>query len=111
MPAKADRSGARYVEVRRSYHDRYLALMHKKARNTLFQNGPCQGANSYYFDRHGDASLPTPFAPIWRWFRVRVTGLQSHRFEREIPPVVAADLASRGDLAQLGATGPEGGSA
>lgn len=108
---KADRNGARYVEVRRSYHDRYLALMHKKARNTLFQNGPCQGANSYYFDRHGDASLPTPFAPIWRWFRVRVTGLQSHRFEREIPPVVEADLASRGDLAQLGATGPEGGSA
>lgn len=82
---KAVRDQARYVEVRQEYHDHYLALMHRKAGNTLFQNGPCQGANSYYFDRHGDASLPTPFAPVWRWLRVRLTGLGSHRFERDYP--------------------------
>jgi len=86
--SKATKEKAKYVEVKQAFHDTYFELMQKMSRNTLFTNGSCSTANSYYFDRHGDASLPTPFPPIWRWFRVRFTSLQSHRFEQEIPAEV-----------------------
>ena len=82
---KAIHEAATYVEVKQEFHDRYFQLMMKKSRNTLFKNGPCAGSRSYYFDRHGDASLPTPFPPLWRWLRVRLTGLDSHRFEAVAP--------------------------
>ena len=82
---KAIHEAATYVEVKQEYHDRYFQLMLKKSRNTLFKNGSCAGSRSYYFDRHGDASLPTPFPPLWRWLRVRLTGLDSHRFEAVAP--------------------------
>lgn len=82
---KASRQKAKYVEVKQSFHDAYFALMQKMTKNTLFANGSCSTSNSYYFDRHGDASLPTPFPPIWRWFRVRFSNLNSHRFETQVP--------------------------
>ncbi|HBC57728.1 MAG TPA: hypothetical protein DCZ03_11235 [Gammaproteobacteria bacterium] len=82
---KATKEKAKYVEVKQAFHDAYFELMQKMSEKTLFKNGSCATANSYYFDKHGDASLPTPFPPIWRWFRVRLSSLDSHRFEKEVP--------------------------
>ena len=31
-------------------------------------------------DRHGDASLPFPRTPLWRWLRVRARGVRGYRF-------------------------------
>jgi len=90
---EASQQKATYVEVKQSFHDAYFALMQKMSKNTLFVNGSCSTANSYYFDRHGDASLPTPFPPIWRWFRVRFSSLKSHRFEAQVPEEVKQTAA------------------
>ncbi len=91
---KATKEKAKYVEVKQAVHDAYFELMQKMSENTLFKNGSCATANSYYFDKHGDASLPTPFPPIWRWFRVRLSSLDSHRFEKEVP----ARMSTKTDL-------------
>lgn len=86
-----------YVEVKQEYHDRYFQLMLKKSRNTLFKNGPCAGSRSYYFDQHGDASLPTPFPPAWRWLRVRLTSLDSHRYAQMAPIMASLPQSEQAD--------------
>jgi hypothetical protein len=43
--------------------------MWQRAEGAVFKNGSCAGANSYYLDRHGDASLPLPHTPWWRVLR------------------------------------------
>lgn len=64
------------VEVRRDVHERYMRDMWRRADGTVFKAGACATANSYYLDRHGDASLPLPHTPWWRvmhrrWHRTR----------------------------------------
>jgi hypothetical protein len=46
------------VEVRPEANDRYFAkMLDRRGRQVLFSNN-CSGANTYYFDRNGDAPLP-----------------------------------------------------
>jgi hypothetical protein len=45
--------------------------MWKRAEGTVFKDASCATANSYYLDRHGDASLPLPHTPGWRVRRER----------------------------------------
>lgn len=56
---RARRTGARRVEVRQAAHERYFAEMLKRRPRQVFFRGSCGGANSYYFDEHGDV----PFRP------------------------------------------------
>jgi cation diffusion facilitator CzcD-associated flavoprotein CzcO len=58
--------GAARVEVRRDVHEAYMRDMWRRAEGTIFKDGSCSTANSYYLDRHGDASLPFPHTPWWR---------------------------------------------
>jgi cyclohexanone monooxygenase len=55
----AARSGATRIEVRREANERYWKSMLGRRRNQIFFLEDCSAANSYYFDRHGDA----PFRP------------------------------------------------
>jgi cyclohexanone monooxygenase len=56
---QARAAGATQVEVTREANDRYFAEMLERRENQVFFRGSCATANSYYFDKHGDA----PFRP------------------------------------------------
>jgi cation diffusion facilitator CzcD-associated flavoprotein CzcO len=56
------RQSANSFEVRQSAADRFVARMKKKLGGSVFLHGDCTGANSYYFDPHGE---PTLLRPTW----------------------------------------------
>ncbi|MEZ6188707.1 MAG: NAD(P)/FAD-dependent oxidoreductase [Planctomycetota bacterium] len=66
-------TGSRRVEVNAAAYRRYVAETERRAARAVFQAGRCGGARSYYVDRHGDASLPSPRTPFERerWARAR----------------------------------------
>jgi cation diffusion facilitator CzcD-associated flavoprotein CzcO len=72
--------GATRVEVRRDAHERYMRHMWQRAAGTVFKDGSCQTARSYYIDRHGDASLPLPHTPWLRVIRSRPRGTRGYDF-------------------------------
>ena len=51
----------------RALHAAHVA----RAEGTVFKDRSCASANSYYLDRHDDASLPLPHTPWWRAIRGR----------------------------------------
>ena len=77
---EAHARGVAQVEVRRDVHERYMHRMWQRADGTVFKDGSCASANSYYLDRHGDASLPLPHTPWWRAIRERRQGTHGYRF-------------------------------
>jgi cation diffusion facilitator CzcD-associated flavoprotein CzcO len=72
--------GATRVEVTPAAHERYMRHMWERAEGTVFKAGSCATANSYYVDRHGDASLPLPHTPWWRAIRGGWQGTKGFRF-------------------------------
>lgn len=78
---KAKKEGANYIEAKQQAHDKYFQLMQKKSSNTLFKGASCASANSYYFDAHGDASLPSPITPMTRYFTIALGSLGGYKFE------------------------------
>ena len=70
---EARRRGATRVEVRPEPHEAYFARMLRRRESTIFFNNGCAGANSYYFDHHGDAPLLRPGGSLEAWWR-------AHRF-------------------------------
>jgi cation diffusion facilitator CzcD-associated flavoprotein CzcO len=76
---RARRAGATSVEVTPEANERYLETMLGRRKNQVFFRGTCSTANSYYFDRHGDAPFrasPTLEA-AWRSARF---DLNDYRF-------------------------------
>ncbi len=57
--ARARRDGATRVEITREANRRYFESVLGRRHNQVFFQGSCANANSYYFDKHGDA----PFRP------------------------------------------------
>jgi cation diffusion facilitator CzcD-associated flavoprotein CzcO len=57
--ARARRDGATRVEITREANRRYFESVLRRRHNQVFFRGSCANANSYYFDKHGDA----PFRP------------------------------------------------
>ena len=78
--AEARARGATRVEVTRDVHERYMRHMWQRADGTVFKDASCASANSYYVDRHGDASLPLPHTPWWRVMRGRWQRTHGYRF-------------------------------
>jgi cyclohexanone monooxygenase len=72
--------GVTRVEVRREVHERYMHHMWQRADGTVFKDRSCASANSYYLDRHGDASLPLPHTPWWRLIRARSQPTRDYHF-------------------------------
>lgn len=68
------------LEVRRDVHERYMQHMWQRADGTVFKDRACASANSYYLDRHGDASLPLPHTPWWRVLRKRLPLVEAYHF-------------------------------
>jgi cation diffusion facilitator CzcD-associated flavoprotein CzcO len=56
---RARRDGATRVEIRAEANRRYFESVLARRPNQIFFQGSCANANSYYFDKHGDA----PFRP------------------------------------------------
>ncbi|OUS26089.1 hypothetical protein A9Q99_19120 [Gammaproteobacteria bacterium 45_16_T64] len=77
---KAEKKNKTYIEVKQKAHDRYFRSMVKRSNGTVFKDNACIEANSYYLDRHGDASSPSPYTPAQRWFRVRTSRLSAYQF-------------------------------
>ena len=65
---RAQRTGARRVEVTQEANDRYFAEMMRKRHRQIFWQDSCKLANSYYFDKNGDAPLrpTTTLEAMWR---------------------------------------------
>ena len=82
--------GVTRVEVRRDVHERYMRHMWRRADGTVFKDRSCASANSYYLDRHHDASLPLPHTPWWRVIRGRRQGTRGYLFGATASPERAA---------------------
>jgi cation diffusion facilitator CzcD-associated flavoprotein CzcO len=78
---RARRRSATRIEVSREANDRYFRKMLGRRHNQVFFQGACAGANSYYFDRHGDVPFrASPTLEVaWRSARF---DLDDYRFER-----------------------------
>lgn len=63
------RREASVFEPKLAAQEAFMARMKRSAADTIFASGNCAPANSYYFNKHGEASLlrlsPTP-AALWR---------------------------------------------
>jgi cation diffusion facilitator CzcD-associated flavoprotein CzcO len=95
---EARRRGATRVEVRRDAHDAYMAKVYARQRNTVFFNNGCAGANSYYFDPHGDAPFLRPSSGLEMILASRFFPLSHYEFSAR--PHVAE---RRGDPACMAA--------
>lgn len=64
---EAKKRGATWAEPKQEAHDRYHADIMRRMPETVFFNNNCGVANSYYFDRHGDAPFmrPMTYAEVW----------------------------------------------
>jgi hypothetical protein len=54
--------------------------MQRRVQSTVFFNNGCAGANSYYFDHHGDAPLLRPGGSLDAWWRARRFSLDDYAF-------------------------------
>jgi cation diffusion facilitator CzcD-associated flavoprotein CzcO len=55
-------AGASVFEVTEQANTEFLERMQGRVRQTVFGLGDCSGANSYYFNQHGEATLLRPTA-------------------------------------------------
>jgi 2-dehydropantoate 2-reductase len=86
--------GATRAAVRQDAHDAYFAGLQRRLGAAVFHSGACAGANSYYFDHHGDAVAIRPHLGLEIWWHSRMSPLHHYDFDvRE--PVAAALPAAR----------------
>lgn len=81
---RARKLDANYVEVTQQANDRFFAEMLRRRRRQIFWQDSCAHANSYYFDKNGDA----PLRPTTTWesaWRSRTFNLANYRFEPWAP--------------------------
>lgn len=74
------RRSATRVEVRRPAHAAHFDMTMRRQESTLFFNGACEGSNSYYFDRHGDAPLVRPGGSLAAYLSVRAARVNNYRY-------------------------------
>ena len=77
---RAREEGATRVEIGLDAHERFMRRTWKRAEGTVFKSGYCVSANSYYLDRFGDASLPSPTTPWRRVCRNSFISTRGYRF-------------------------------
>jgi cation diffusion facilitator CzcD-associated flavoprotein CzcO len=77
---EARKRRATRLEVKGEPHERYFKLMQHRVQSTVFFNNGCAGANSYYFDHHGDAPLLRPGGSLDAWWRARRFNLDDYAF-------------------------------
>lgn len=78
---EARRRGTDYVEVKQSAHERDLAKVLRRAKQTVFAGQNCAGSNSYYVDAHGDSPGLRPVTGFEHWLNSRFFPLSDYTFE------------------------------
>ncbi|MFC9993866.1 flavin-containing monooxygenase [Nocardia sp. NPDC127526] len=77
---EAQRRGSSRVEVRPEAHRRYFEQVQRRQRGTVFFNHDCGNANSYFFDRHGDAPFLRPGLAVEAWWDARRFDLNDYSY-------------------------------
>jgi cation diffusion facilitator CzcD-associated flavoprotein CzcO len=85
---RARRTDSTLVEITREANDRYFKPMLGRRHNQIFFQPSCSTANSYYFDRHGDAPFRAATSLETSWSSARFD-LDDYRFD-ELPRQVSA---------------------
>ncbi|NKZ06981.1 flavin-containing monooxygenase [Actinomadura latina] len=78
--AEARRRRAARMVVRRRPHDAFTARMRERMKGTILAQPSCARANSYYFDRHGDAPYVRPQSGFYVLRRSRTFDLDDYEF-------------------------------
>jgi cation diffusion facilitator CzcD-associated flavoprotein CzcO len=78
---EARRRGASYVEVSEEATDRYHAKVLERMEGSLWFSNRCDGANSYYFDHHGDVPYVRPSSGREAWKAARTFPLSDYRYD------------------------------
>jgi cation diffusion facilitator CzcD-associated flavoprotein CzcO len=78
--SEARRRRAPTIEIRRDAHDAFFRATLRRQRNTVLFNNDCANANSYYFDRHGDAPFMRPASGLELWWHSRHFDLAHYSF-------------------------------
>lgn len=95
---EAKRRGATWAEPKQEAHDRYHADIMRRMADTVFFNNNCSSANSYYFDRHGDAPFMRPMTYAEVWWHSHFFDLNDYRYSQN-----ASHSANNGTI-KLGKT-------
>ncbi len=82
--AESRRRGAPTIEIKQAPHDAFFKDILRRQKNSLLFNNNCEGANSYYFDRHGDAPFMRPSSGVELWWRSRHFSLDDYAFTRPL---------------------------
>ncbi|MDR3663051.1 MAG: NAD(P)/FAD-dependent oxidoreductase [Mycobacterium sp.] len=77
---EARNRGATRMVVKQECHDEYMRSMRKKTTHTVFVQPSCADANSYYFDRHGDAPFVRPVSGVSLWLASKTFDLDSYDY-------------------------------
>ncbi|MGX1806086.1 flavin-containing monooxygenase [Nocardia sp. NPDC055321] len=72
--------GATCVEVRNSAADRWTASAVERMSHSLWAQGNCSTANSYYYDHHGDTAFVRPMSTRDTWHAARTFDLNDYEF-------------------------------
>lgn len=75
------RRQARSFEVSGAANQVFLADMKRRVRRSVFINGNCAAANSYYFNQHGEATLLRPTSTLAALYQAGRFPLKDYRFE------------------------------
>lgn len=75
------RKKARSFEVSQAANDAFLQDMKRRIGNSIFINGNCAPANSYYFNQHGEATLLRPTSTITALRQAGRFPLKDYQFE------------------------------
>jgi cation diffusion facilitator CzcD-associated flavoprotein CzcO len=76
---------ATLIEITREANDRYFAEMLRKRSRQIFWQSSCAGANSYYFDPHGDVPI-RPVTTVETMWRARRFPLSDYRLQTALRP-------------------------
>ena len=78
---RAHSEGATRVEITPEANRRYFESMLGRRHNQVFFRGACSNANSYYFDKHGDAPFRASLSLEAAWRSARFD-LDDYAFAR-----------------------------
>lgn len=82
------------MRVKQAAHDAYMRAMHRKARGTAFTQPTCVDANSYYFDRRGEAPFVRPISGLGLLWASSMSNLGDYAYS-------TAHAAAPGSKAQV----------
>jgi hypothetical protein len=100
--AAARKRGRTNVEIKQRPHDEYFERCDRRAKDSFLFTDACDGANTYYIDYQGDASVLRPSSHAEMWFENRFFPLSNYRY-RSLPAATAPVAASAGRRARGGA--------